>query len=88
VTGRSILDQLAHGPDTSFRGRLVVLAELEHLDGDGIGLVCRQLGGDARGRDVLVVARLHHPKSGSYPVASIAGGGFGGPMTGAIRSLT
>jgi len=28
-----------------------------------------------------------HPKSGSYPVAGSAAGGFGGPMTGAIRSL-
>ena len=27
------------------------------------------------------------PKSGSYPVAGSAGGGSGGPMTGAIRSL-
>lgn len=64
MTGRSILDQLAHGPDTSFRGRLVVLAELEHLDGDGqargIGVACRQLGGDAAGRDVLLIGRLLH----------------------------
>jgi hypothetical protein len=28
-----------------------------------------------------------YPKSGSYPVAGSAAGGFGGPMTGAIRSL-
>ena len=28
------------------------------------------------------------PKSGSYPVAGSAAGGFGGPMTGAMRSLT
>jgi uncharacterized protein len=27
------------------------------------------------------------PKSGSYPVAGSPGGGFGGPMTGAMRSL-
>jgi hypothetical protein len=27
------------------------------------------------------------PKSGSYPAASDVCGGFGGPMTGAIRSL-
>jgi hypothetical protein len=31
--------------------------------------------------------RLVDPKSGSYPVAGSAGGGSGGPMTGAIRSL-
>lgn len=28
-----------------------------------------------------------HPKSGSYPVARSTGGGFGGPMTDAMRSL-
>ena len=28
------------------------------------------------------------PKSGSYPVAGSTAGGFGGPMTGAMRSLT
>ena len=27
------------------------------------------------------------PKSGSYPAAGSSGGGVGGPMTGAIRSL-
>ncbi|MCP5289679.1 MAG: hypothetical protein H6931_11265 [Burkholderiaceae bacterium] len=35
--------------------------------------------GDAR--------RVLHPKSGSYPVAGSRGGGLGGPMTGAMRSL-
>lgn len=28
------------------------------------------------------------PKSGSYPVAGNPGAGLGGPMTGAMRSLT
>lgn len=61
MTSRSpIYDQLVNGPDTSFRARLVVLAELEHLDGDGIGLMCRQLDGADAGSDVLLVARLHH----------------------------
>jgi len=27
------------------------------------------------------------PKSGSYPIAGSRGGGLGGPMTGAMRSL-
>jgi hypothetical protein len=30
---------------------------------------------------------VSEPQSGSYPVAGSAGGGSGGPMTGAIRSL-
>jgi hypothetical protein len=33
-------------------------------------------------RDLII-----QPKSGSYPVARSAGGGFGGPTTGAMRSL-
>jgi hypothetical protein len=31
--------------------------------------------------------RYLHPRSGSYPVAGSPCAGFGGPMTGAIRSL-
>jgi hypothetical protein len=37
--------------------------------------------------DPSVLRALTKPKSGSYPVAGSAGGGSGGPMTGAIRSL-
>jgi hypothetical protein len=33
------------------------------------------------------VQQLSDPKSGSYPAAGSSGGGVGGPMTGAIRSL-
>jgi hypothetical protein len=49
-------------------------------------------GGDAwvavaPSRQAAAAARSSEPKSGSYPVAGSAGGGSGGPMTGAIRSL-
>ena len=38
--------------------------------------------------ELIERARLWiHPKSGSYPIAASAGGGVGGPMTGAMRSL-
>ncbi len=33
-------------------------------------------------------ATLNQPKSGSYPEAGSPTAGFGGPMTGAMRSLT
>ncbi len=40
-------------------------------------------------RDVgATISASFEPKSGSYPVAGSAAGGFGGPMTGAMRSLT
>lgn len=35
----------------------------------------------------VLEAGCGQPKSGSYPVAASAGGGLGGPMMGAIRSL-
>ncbi len=47
--------------------------------GQSIAAAARTLG--------VVDQTLFNPKSGSYRVASSAGGGLCGPMTGAIRSL-
>ena len=44
--------------------------------------------GGGGGAGVAGVSPSNDPKSGSYPVAGSAAGGFGGPMTGAMRSLT
>jgi hypothetical protein len=38
--------------------------------------------------DVVTGFNSFQPKSGSYPVPASLGDGFGGPMTGAMRSLT
>lgn len=45
------------------------------------------LGGLSRGQRLQRRVVLIQPKSGSYPVAGSPWGGFGGPMTGAMRSL-
>jgi hypothetical protein len=44
-------------------------------------------GTEAAADETAVEREELEPKSGSYPVAGSAAGGFGGPMTGAIRSL-
>ena len=47
--------------------------------------------GFSTGRDARAAASAAEltlqPKSGSYPIAGSRGGGLGGPMTGAMRSL-
>lgn len=56
-----IFDQAANGPEINFRASLEVVADVEHLPDDGIGLLCRLVEGDGPvGADVLVIGRLHH----------------------------
>lgn len=60
MSAPTLWDLVKYGRDSSYTATLLVLAELEHLPDDGIGFVCQQLDGDAPGREVLLVARLHH----------------------------
>ena len=74
VVGDLILAEVLRGfkEDRGFREARRLLGRLEQLT----------LGGEE-----LAVEAASNPKSGSYPVARSAGGGFGGPTTGAMRSL-
>ncbi len=76
------------------RGDLLKLSEGDRVPADALLVSADGLRADESlltGEAVPVgkrVAKADEPKSGSYPVAGSAAGGFGGPMTGAMRSLT
>lgn len=61
MTAHPIFDAAANGPDASFKASLLVMAEVEHLTNDGIGLLCRLVEGDGpSGADVMVSATIYH----------------------------
>ncbi|GAB4117979.1 MAG: hypothetical protein Fur0014_19340 [Rubrivivax sp.] len=59
-----------------------------HSTGRGAAMFIESYG-PPQGRAAQLRARRRDadPKSGSYPAAARPGAGFGGPMTGAMRSL-